>query len=343
MSQIARGYPTGNKPHQAASRAPRRLMGSAFGRFCRYACLMAASVPTIHGWSGAGQLHGAPATGGDESDAVSLVYRFHKGERITMEVTHRARTSTTIAGSRQEVETATDSHKVWTIVDVDDEGHATLEHSVENVAISTRSSDRGELRWDSRTGDPSPPGYEAMSASLGQPLSRVTVDRRGHVLRRVDLKSVPTTNTGDFLVVPLPDGPVRPGDHWTFPRELVVEVPNGPRKSIRTRVLYELETIEDGVATIRVDTTVLTPIDDPRLEVRLLERIWDGKVRFDVARGVVLERSTDTDRRVIGFSGPDSSLHYAAHLGEKLVENASPPLSEGSEVVEEQQASQKGS
>lgn len=242
-----------------------------------------------------------------------------------MEVSHRARTSTTISGTRQDVETSTDSHKVWKILDVDSEGRATLEHTVDDVVMTTRSSDRGELRWDSRGGDPPPPGYEAAAVSLGRPLSRVTVDRLGHVIRRVDLHPVPATNTGDFLVVPLPETPVEPGDDWTYPREIVVEVPNGPRKAVRTRVRYELESLEDDIATIRVDTTVLTPVDDPRLEVRLLERIWDGRIRFDVVRGVVLERSTDTDRRVIGFSGPDSSLHYAAHLEERYVD--APPSS----------------
>lgn len=273
------------------------------------------------------------ATGGaaDSADSpvavagVTLAYRFREGERIRMEVEHRARTATTIAGTRQDVETSTDSHRVWTVLDVDDAGRATLEHAVDDVSMTTRSSDRGELHWDSRSGEPPPPGYEAVAASLGRPLTRVTVDPQGHVLKRIDLHVVPANNTGDFLFVPLPDEPVRPGDHWTFPREIVVEVPNGPRKAVRTRVRYELKSAEDGVATIRVDTTVLTPVDDARLEARLLERIWDGTVRFDIDRGLVLERSTDTDRRVVGFSGSDSSLHYAAHLEERYVDSAPPP------------------
>lgn len=268
----------------------------------------------------------APVAADEADHRVQLAYRFRKGDRITMEVAHRARTATSIAGTRQDVETSTDSHKVWTILDVDRDGGATLEHSVDDVSMSTRSSDRGELRWDSRSGDPPPPGYEAVAASLGRPLSRVTIDRRGHVLKRVDLHAVPATNTGDFLVVPLPEKAVASGDEWTYPREIVVEVPNGPRKAVRTRMRYLLEAVEDGVATIRVDTTVLTPVDDPRLEVRLLERIWDGRVRFDVDRGIVLERSTDTDRRVVGFSGPDSSLHYAAHLEERYVDEARPAV-----------------
>jgi hypothetical protein len=36
---------------------------------------------------------------------------------------------------------------------------------------------------------------------------------------------------------------------------------------------------------IGVDTSVLTPVDDPRLEARLLERIWDGTIEFDSVPG----------------------------------------------------------
>jgi hypothetical protein len=74
----------------------------------------------------------------------------------------------------------------------------------------------------------------------------------------------------------LPARRVGVGAEWTVPQDVVVEVPNGPRKAVRTRLRYRLEALKDGIATIAVDTTVLTPIDDPRLEARLLERIWDG-------------------------------------------------------------------
>jgi hypothetical protein len=86
---------------------------------------------------------------------------------------------------------------------------------------------------------------------------------------------------------------------------------------VRTRLRYRLERLEDGIATIAVDTTVLTPVDDPRLEARLLERIWDGTVRFDVEAGRIVGRRTAIDRRVVGFGGPQSSVRYKASLEER--------------------------
>lgn len=251
-------------------------------------------------------------------EAVTLAYRFQRGDRIDMEVAHRALTETTMNGTTQSVETMTDSTKTWLVRAVDDAGRATLEHSVDDVTMTSRTSDRGEIRWSSRSDAAPPPGYEAVRPNLGVPLSRLVVDRAGRVVERQELRPSPPSSTGDLVVVPLPDGPVAPGAEWTIPQEVVVEVPNGPRKLVRTRLRYRLDAVADGVATIRVDTTVLTPIDDPRLEARLLERIWDGEIRFDVDAGRVISRRTGIDRRVVGFGGPESSVRYKASLEETV-------------------------
>lgn len=251
---------------------------------------------------------------------VTLEYRFRPHEALDMNVSHRAVTDTTIGVTSQSTETATDSRKTWTVVDVDPTGRATLEHSVNDVTMTSRTSDRGQIRWSSRGDEPAPPGYEQVKASLGVPLSRLVVDRSGRVLERRDLRPCPPSSTGDLVIVPLPEGPVSEGAEWTVPQEVVVDVPGGQRKAVRTRLRYQLASIRDGVATIRVDTTVLTPIDDPRLESRLIERIWDGTIDFDIERGRVLRRATGIDRRVVGFEGPESSVRYKSSLEERLVE-----------------------
>ena len=255
-------------------------------------------------------------------DMVRLEYRFHTGDRIDMEVRHRAVTETTIGSTRQSTETATDSRKTWQVVAVDDNGRATLEQSVSDVRMTSRTSDRGEIGWSSSDTGPPPPGYETVRQSLGVPLTRLVVDRAGRIIERHDLRPVPPANTGDLVVVPLPDDPVAVGATWTVPDELVIEAPHAVRKAVRTRLRYRVDAIDDGIATISVDTTVLTPIDDPRLEARLLERIWDGTIRFDIEQGRVRSRSTTTDRRVVGFEGPQSSIRYKASLEERILERS---------------------
>lgn len=252
-----------------------------------------------------------PATG------ILLRYAFHAGEAISSRVEHRVLLETTMNGVTETVETMTDSTRTWHVVEVDKGGVATLEQSVDDVTMTRRSSTQGEVRWTSAGDAEPPPGYEAVRASLGVPLVRLRVATDGRVLERREIRPCPAGATGDLVIVPLPDEPVEPGHVWTVPDEIIVEVPAGPRKAVRTRLRYRLEGIRDGVATIAVDTTVLTPLDDPRLEARLLERIWDGTIRFDIEDGRIISRRTAIDRRVVGFGGPQSSVRYKASLEEQ--------------------------
>ena len=259
------------------------------------------------------------AAAGAADEPVLLRYRFRSGESLPMKVAHRALTETTMNGATQSVETMTDSTKTWKVVSVDAEGRATIEQSVADVVMTSRTSDQGEVRWDAG-GDAEPPlGYEGVRASLGKPIVRLVVAPDGRVVERHELLPCPPPATGDLVVVPLPEGPVRVGHEWMVPQEVVVEAPGGLRKAVRTRIRYRLEGVADGIATIAVDTTVLTPVDEPQLEARLLERIWNGRLRFDVDAGRLVGRATAIDRRVVGFGGPQSSVRYKASLEERAI------------------------
>lgn len=257
-------------------------------------------------------------------ETVHLRYVFRRGDMVASRVEHRALTETTMNGVTESVETMTDSTRTWRVVHVDAAGAATLEQSVNDVTMTSRSSDRGEIRWASSGDAEPPPGYEAVPASLGVPLVRLTVSPAGLVLERRELRPCPAAASGDLVIVPLPEEPVPVGHIWTVPDEVIVEVPNGPRKAVRTRLRYRLEAVHDGLATIAVDTTVLTPLDDPRLEARLLERIWDGTIRFDIEAGRITSRRTAIDRRVVGFGGPQSSVRYKASLDEQTIDAVRP-------------------
>ena len=97
----------------------------------------------------------AAAAPGSASEAFLLRYQFEAGDAIASRVAHRALTETTMNGVTQAVETRTDSTKTWSVVDVDAEGRATLEQSVDDVTMTSRASDRGEVRWSSA--DPAAP------------------------------------------------------------------------------------------------------------------------------------------------------------------------------------------
>lgn len=247
-----------------------------------------------------------------------LRYKFRQGETISVRVSHRALTETTINGTTQHVETATDSTKSWKITHVDKDGNATLEHLIDHVKMMSRTSEMETVRWDSDGSKAPPDGYGGVQLSLGKPLSELTIDSCGRVINRKDFFPSPPSNTGDLMVVPLPDEPVAVGTTWTVPDTIVVDIPGSTGKSVRTRLRYQVTKLKKDRATIKVDTTVLTPVHDPQTESRLLERIWSGEIIFSIDHGRIISRSVNVDRRVIGFHGPASSIRYKASREEEL-------------------------
>ena len=186
----------------------------------------------------------------------------------------------------------------------------------------TRTSGSETVRWDSDSPETPPEGYGGVQLGLGKPLSELTIDSCGRIMNRKNFFPSPPSNTGDLMVVPLPDDPVTVGTFWTVPDTVVVDLPEGARKSVRTRLRYQVAQLDDDRAIIKVDTTVLTPIHDTQTESRLLERIWSGQITFDIVRGCVLKRSVSVDRRVVGFHGPASSIRYKASRKEQLVSDS---------------------
>ena len=157
-----------------------------------------------------------------DTTSVLLRYEFRLGDAIESRVEHRALTETTMNGVTQSVETMTDSTRTLRVTAVDEAGAATLEQFVDDVTMTSRSSDRGELRWASDGDAEPPPGYEGVRLSLGVPLVRMRVARDGRIIERRELRPCPTAASGDLVVVPLPDGPVEVGQEWTIPQEIVV-------------------------------------------------------------------------------------------------------------------------
>ena len=280
-------------------------------KYCVFICF--AGLLTCNG-----NLPAQDSTSANKTSQI-LRYKFSTGETISADVSHRAITETTINGTTQHVETATDSIKSWKIIDVDQDGSATLEHLVDHVKMMTRTSGKETVRWDSDSPETPSEGYGGVQVGLGKPLSELTIDSCGRIIKRKNFFPSPPSNTGDLMVVPLPDSPVTVGTTWTVPDTVVVELPGGNRKSVRTRLRYQISKLDDDFAIIKVDTTVLTPIHDSQTESRLLERIWSGQITFDIVRGCVLKRSVSVDRRVVGFHGPASSIRYKASRKEQLV------------------------
>jgi hypothetical protein len=249
----------------------------------------------------------------------TLRYRFHPGETIRWEVMHRNKVDATVSGITQTTETRSKSVKVWQVEDVKPDGTATFKHLVESVDMWHKLSGREEVRYNSRTDEKPPPGYGHLAKSLGVPLSVVTIDTKGRIIKRDQRPVKAGAQSEGPMTIPLPEKPVPVGHTWSVPHTIEVQLNTGAVKTVKTRQQFTLKSVKTGVATIGVATQILTPIDDPALETQLIQCESRGTVRFHVGAGRIIGQQMDADKRVVGHPNPASSFHYLSRFTEAIL------------------------
>jgi hypothetical protein len=254
-----------------------------------------------------------------EQEKYLLRYRFHAGETLRWSVEHRTLTRTAVSGTAQTAETASSSEKIWRVKQVKPDGSATFEHMVQWVDMRQTLPGGSEIRYDSRTGEKPPVGFEDVAASVGVPISVITIDAKGKILdrQRKQIKGV-AANEGQ-ITIPLPDEAVAVGHVWSFPCDIEVPLESGGVKKIRAVQNFQLESVKTGVATIGVSTQIISPVTDPAIEAQVVQREGSGMVRFDVDAGRIIGQQMDVDKHVVGFRGQASSLHYVTRFTEQWI------------------------
>jgi hypothetical protein len=248
-----------------------------------------------------------------------LAYKLKTGEVLRYTVDHRAAVRSTIDDTTQEAQTKTESVKAWKVTDVLPSGEIEFMNVVERVHMLNQLPDRAATEYDSQRHRTPPPGYEDAARAIGVPLSVVRITPRGKVVsRKVKIQQSAAEHDAQ-IVLRLPEEPVAVGATWDEPFDLTVELADGGTKAIQTRRHHKLAGVATGIATIEVTYQVLSPID-AQIEAQLVQRLMKGTVRFDVEKGRIASQRFEVDKRVLGFAGPTSSMHYVMSMEEKLVE-----------------------
>lgn len=271
-------------------------------------------------WSAAQSKQQAAATQptSSASPAVKLQYKLKSGEQLVSKVVHFAETRTKMSGHEEASNSRTISEKVWDVSAVNAKGEMTFEYRITSVELAQSVGDGEELKYNSQTDAEAPDMFKQVAETVSKPLAKVTINPQGQVISREgDLKS-PQLGMGE-LTLPLPAEPVAIGGQWSVPREVRVKSENGVHKTIKVRELYTLEKVSAGVATIRIETQPLTPVNDPGTESQLIQQLSKGEIKFDVDRGRMMSKQLNWSDEVLGFRGPETSLRYDAKFTEELL------------------------
>ncbi len=247
-----------------------------------------------------------------------LQYKFRKGDVLKWKIVHLATTETTIQEKPETSKTRSVAIRRWEVLDVDEHGNATIEVTVEEVEMWQHISDRAEVSYNSRTDKTAPPEYMAVAETVGVPLLKAKVTPNGQIVGRNRPKKGFDLGLGD-MTIPFPKTPLAVGKSWYVPRDLMIQLPGGTVKRIKIRQKYTLIKVETGVATIRVKSQPVTPVNNPQIEAQLMQDLIDGTIRFDLDAGCLLSRQVDWDDTVVEFAGPASMIKYRARLTEKRI------------------------
>ncbi len=255
----------------------------------------------------------------DSSEQTYLLrYRLEPGETIRWQVTLRKTVKATIGETTQKVETIDRSVNLWKVEKVADDGTAIFTQQIDEVDMWQKMSGQDEVRYNSKKDQKPPMVYESIAKQIGRPRARFHMDPQGNVVEREQLLPGPGQNQAQ-ITIPFPKKPIAVGHTWSYPHEIRVPLENGGTKKIQLQQSFTLRKVKTGIATIDVSTQILTPMNDPSLESKLIEHYGEGWVRFDLARGRLIDEQKDLDKTVVGFHTPESSLQQRSRTTQKIL------------------------
>ena len=273
--------------------------------------------------------NGPAATRADDEPATyQFVYQFHVGQFLHYEVSDRAELTTQTANNQSQAIQQTQCLKSYRVVATDEEGGATLEPVVESVRMASKTGDKLPIGYDSTKDEVIPKGFENLAGTIGRSLARFQVAANGKLLKVTLLvNDVPkkfseaaekTDPTINFLVV-FPEKPIKIGDKWNEKFETQVSVGNNLHQDLGLIRVFELVSVKDDVATIRIRTSLRVPMHDPDILRQIVQQTPSGTIEFDLKEGRLLSRSLQIDEKVIGAFGAQTLLQAQGEMHEKLL------------------------
>jgi hypothetical protein len=254
------------------------------------------------------------------AERFTLRYQFTADQVLHYEVRNASTIDIQVGPIADSVSHESISTKRYRVTPADPAGGAELEVTIERVQLA--ANNQGErIEWRSDSQDPVPNGFQGLKGTIGKPLGTVRLSPQGKVIDfELAAAGVAQLTEAHLDVLPLlPEQPVAIGESWQEEFSIDVAVEGPPfKKPIPMRRTYTLRSVENGVATIDEQTFALTP-PDPKLEGQLIQRTPAGASTVDLQRGVLVTRNLKIDKTVIGFQGPNTSLHVAGTREDSLL------------------------
>ena len=270
----------------------------------------------------------------NSKSTFDLHYKLQQGQQLSWKVEHVTTTKTQISGTTEEASARVETLSSWKVQDVrSGTGEMVFTNSIDAIKSWKKVGEEEPTLYDSRTSKAAPDEYSGIADTLGEQRSRITIKADGEVLDRQSDYPSTDFSTGD-VTVPLPSKPIAIGHKWNVPMTFQSSNEHGANVNLKARRCYELLKVKKGDAYISFRTEVLTPIKSHKVRSKILQKMIQGYIVWDIAQGLPVQKRVQWDEKVQGYDGADSFLKYVGRMSVKLVD--SKEIEEMAEVKREQ-------
>lgn len=268
----------------------------------------------------------------DDAQQVNLRYKFVPGQLVRYDVQLNDDYQIQVGEDKDTPYSHQSSVKNYRVKKVEADGSAILELTIESVNLeinqngetfrydSQRKSEEGKESEDALN----QPVFLAMKALVGKPHLQLRVTPHGEVSAFVPLvkgDQVPDnpSQVAFDVLLRLPESPIAVGGTWKEDFEINLPIPESSlRKPVKVQRHYTLKSVEGPLATIELNTKVLTILELPEEQMQLLRRRPSGTIVLDLDRGLLVSKDLKQDNEVSGFSTGPSHIRFQQVISEKL-------------------------
>jgi len=247
-------------------------------------------------------------------------FNWQPNQVLSYRVEHATDVAEVIGGNKVQTSSKVELIKRWQVVAVDSQGIATVQMSIAAMR-NEQTRPNGEVQiFDSRTPEKSAPEMrEQLSKFIGQTLAVLRVDSLGRVIEVKQGAANRFEAELPFTLV-LPQSAIQPGQAWERDYTITLDPPLGTGEKHAAKQKFVCTKVDGGLATITM-TTSLAKIPQNKIDqLPLLQKMPEGGVVFDLARGRVHSVRMVIDRQVQGHQGEGSNYIFKSSYSEQYVE-----------------------
>ena len=270
-----------------------------------------------------------------EDESYLLVYKFETNQFVHYQVAHKTTIDIVFGQSKQTTVNESKTRKHFRVITADADT-ALLEPVIDHVRMTAQADDGDPIVFDSSApAKKCPLAFLNILKTVGKPMSRVKFTTSGKLLAVIPFNAKPkpigqpnsqqqkpANDPSRNFLVEFSKERIRVGERWSDDINVDVNLTPKLKKQIVLRRTYLLQSVEGQLATIRLKTAVLSPLNDPAIEAQLIQRTPAGTIVFDIDQGQIVSRKTKIDKVVINPFGPKSSMRAVSIRTERRLNPA---------------------